>query len=102
MTNPFSLLPGYVLILGRKLDNAMEIKAWGGWPFLPVCKEKLDKYPSNEKAKESASQPRLLACTVRGTQRVSPPPAALASTQHGAHRAAELCDDVCCDNCALA
>ena len=40
-----------------------------------VCEEKLDKYSTNDKAKESASQSLVThACTAQGTQRVSLPP----------------------------
>ena len=70
-TNPYLMLPNMLLVLGRKLDNALQLKAAScviallclsvtcillghSWSWIRVCsKEKLDACPSCKRAVES-------------------------------------------------
>ena len=67
-TNPFTLLPSILLLLGRKIDNASALKdrCDVNDSYLPriemgtvtVLKERLDAHPSCPRAKESNAQSR--------------------------------------------
>lgn len=67
-TNPFTLLPSVLLLLGRKIDNALSLKDRCDInnSYLPrigivtatILEEKLDAHPSCPRAKESNAQNR--------------------------------------------